>query len=43
MAAASRKTSKKRKRKLAKSGRVRKAQARSKGTTRSAADLFGDR
>ncbi len=43
MAAASRKTNKKRKAKLAKSGKVRKAQIRTKGTTKSAAELFGDK
>ena len=43
MAAASRKTHKKRKRKAARAGKVRKAEARSKGTTKSAKDLFGDK
>ena len=42
MASPTKKTRKIRKRKEAGKGKKRKAEARSKGTTRSAAELFGD-
>jgi hypothetical protein len=43
MAAASRKTNKKRARRLARMGRKRKAANRTQGTTKTAAELFGDK
>ena len=42
MASASKITEFRRKRKTAKAGKVRKAKNRNQGTTRSAAELFGD-
>ena len=42
MASATKKTELKRKRATAKQGKVRKAKNRNQGTTRSAAELFGD-
>lgn len=42
MASATKKTELKRKRSVAKQGKTRKAKNRNQGTTRSAAELFGD-
>jgi hypothetical protein len=43
MASKTKKTEFRRRRKLSKSGRVRKAKNRNKGTTKSRKDLFGDK